>query len=473
VFFNWRMFLLHRDAKYLDIAELALYNNVLAGVNLAGDRFFYINPLAADGTRAFNHGRPERSPWFGTACCPTNLARLVPQVPGMLFATDDQGLTLCLYAASRTKLELGGVQTELVEETDYPFEGRVKLTLNPQEKVRFAVRLRIPTWTTERLVPGELYRYASEGAQASSGESVQLFINDEPVDVQVNHGFATVKREWSPGDRIRLELPMQVRANVCRAEVAADRGRIAFSRGPLVYCAESADNAGHVYNYMATSACTATALLKQIEIAGHSTTAITVAASHLDKGDQPQAAPLTFVPYYAWNNRGVGSMAVWLPDNVETLRAGAPAVDDNARRFKSAAATHTFEQDQTAAVIDGRLPESSADTSLPRWTSWPQRGQPQTLTFELAEPTDVRAVEVYWYDDRGGVQLPERWALEVQRDGQWHSFPLYNTDSYEVERDRFNVVHPAHPLTVERLRLRVWPRQDAAAGVLEFVVQPN
>ncbi|HEX6962704.1 MAG TPA: beta-L-arabinofuranosidase domain-containing protein, partial [Lacipirellula sp.] len=384
VFFNWRMFLLHRDGRYLDVAELALYNNVLAGVNLDGDRFFYLNPLAADGARPFNHGRPERSPWFGTACCPTNIARLVPQVPGMIFAADDDGLTLCLYAASRTSVELGGVPTELVEETSYPYGGRVKLTLTPERPTKFAVRLRLPTWTTDRLVPGELYRYA-DACEAP----VQLYVNGEPQEVKVENGFATVEREWSPGDEIILELPMPVRASVCRDEVEANRGRIAISRGPLVYCLESADNPGHAYNYLAPSEQElAAAELEKLNLHGHETTAIKANSQRLSGGEL-EPAPITLIPYYAWNNRGVTSMAVWLPTDAETLRRGAIVIDDNATRFKSAAATHTFEQDSAAAMIDGRLPKNSADASIPRWTSWPERGKPQTLDFVLNKPVDM------------------------------------------------------------------------------------
>jgi DUF1680 family protein len=174
VFFNFRMFLLERDAKYLDVAEVALYNNVLAGVNFAGDRFFYVNPLAADGTRPFNHGHAGRAPWFGTACCPTNLARLIPQVPGMIFASDESGLYLGLYAASRTKLTLAGTPTELIEATKYPYDGRVEITLRPEQPTKFAVRLRIPTWTTDRFVPGELYHFADSDKPAP------------PVSVKVN-----------------------------------------------------------------------------------------------------------------------------------------------------------------------------------------------------------------------------------------------------------------------------------------------
>jgi DUF1680 family protein len=470
VLFNWRMFLLHKDAKFIDVAEVALYNNTLAGMNLGGDHFFYVNPLAADGFRPFNHGHAGRAPWFGTACCPTNLARIIPQIPGMLFAQDDEGLLTCLYASGRTRMTLGGVGTDVIEETGYPYDGAVNLTLRPDKPARFAVRMRVPTWTTDRFVPGKLYKYATNEEQA-----VRVLVNDSPVDTTAKNGFVTIDREWRSGDRVRLELPMPVRFNTCRDEVEANRGRVAVTRGPLVYCAESADNAGHTSTYMIPPTSNkAKADVAQLAIEGHTTRVVTVNAERLNEDGELEAASLRLVPYYAWNNRGVGSMAVWLPDNVETLRAGAVVVDDNAKRFASAKASHTFDSDTTTALIDGLLPSDSFDTSIPRWTSWPERGKPQSVEFELAEPTPLRTIEVYWYDDQGGVQTPIRWELEVANTtGDWRPFSLYNTDAYGVEPNQFNVVHPAEPLTAKRLRLRVWPKADAAAGILEFVVRPE
>ena len=470
VFFNFRMFLLHRDAKYLDVAEAALYNNSLAGMNFAGDRFFYVNPLAADGTRPFNHGHAGRALWFGTACCPTNLARLVPQVPGMIFATDEQGLYLGLYAASRTQLTLGGVATEIIEETKYPYDGQIAVTLNPEQPATFAVRLRVPTWTGDRFVPGELYRFCEE----TPTPPVELRVNGEPVELSVEKGFAVVKREWRRGDRVELLLPMPVRASICRKEVAANRGRLAITRGPLVYCAESVDNSSHVYNYLVTATDVArTAKERKIEVADHETVAVTMDALE-SKGPGPlNPATLTLIPYFAWNNRGTSAMEVWLPDNEQTLRENAMLISDNAQRFKSARASHTFDQDRVEAMIDGRLPKNSFDTSIPRWTSWPERGKPQSVELELAKPTNIRTVEVYWYDDHGGVQVPERWSLEIQKNGDWLPFDLYNTDEYGIAADQYNIVHPAAPATAERLRLKLWPKAESAVGILEVVVEPE
>ena len=177
VLFNYRMFLLHKDAKYLDVAEVALQNNVLAAVNLEGNRFFYVNPLAADGKYPFNHGTAGRAPWFGTACCPSNMARLLPQVQGMTYAHDDDNLYVTFFAESATKANVGGTEVGIQQATTYPNDGKIRINLKPKQPAKFALHLRIPTWTGDRLVPGELYRFVKPKTAAWSlsvnGKSVQ------------------------------------------------------------------------------------------------------------------------------------------------------------------------------------------------------------------------------------------------------------------------------------------------------------
>lgn len=462
VMFNWRMFLLHRDARHLDVAEVALFNNVLAGVALSGDRFFYVNPLEADGEHGFNHGRPERSPWFGTACCPTNLARLVPQVGGMLYATDPDGLWVTLYAGSATTVDFGGVAVRVEQHTDYPFDGRVRLVLSPERPVQFTLRLRIPTWTGRQFVPGALYRYADEADGA-----VRLRIDGEAVDVSTAAGFAVVDREWSDPTTVALELPMPVRINTCDPRVAANRGRVAITRGPLVMVAEDADHEVPVRRVFFDGRPDAgVAEVARREIAhGHETVAVTLPAQAAPAGDgATSAVPLTLVPYYAWNNRGVGGMVTWIPTSADLLpRPDAGLVEAVA----AIEASHTWQGDREAAICDGKLPSSSADTSIPRWTSWPQRGKPQQIEIRLDRERPLRSVGVYWYDDGGGVQVPESWSLQVETQGTWRPLDLYVTDAYGLHQDQLNVVHPGSDCRCTAIRIHVEPRDDAAAGLLE------
>ena len=207
VFFNYRMFLATGDAKYVDMAEISLYNNVLAGVNLEGNRFFYVNVLEADGRKAFNHGRAGRSPWFGTACCPSNLARLIPQVSGMMYSQTESDIFCSFYAGSSTELSLEGGKVALRQETSYPYDGNVTIEVVPEnEDAEFTLWLRIPTWTSDRFIPGELYSYADD---ASAGYSVK--VNGRRIRAEVQDGFFPVNRAWKAGAKVELELELPVR----------------------------------------------------------------------------------------------------------------------------------------------------------------------------------------------------------------------------------------------------------------------
>ena len=299
VIFNYRMFLMSGDAKYIDVAEVALYNNVLAGVNLAGNRFFYVNTLETDGKRTFNHGTAGRAEWFGTACCPSNLARLIPQVSGMTYSVAEDNLYCGFYIGSQTEVELAGGKVALKQQTDYPFDGKISIAVTPEaEQQEFTLWLRVPTWSGEKFVPGELYDYADEQTSA-----VELRINGRKVKANVVNGFIPVRRTWQQGDEVTLNLPMPVRYNVADERVEADRGKVSITRGPLVYCAEEPDNEKQVSSVVVNQigaqgdvAPFADGVLKGIP-------AITLAAKD---------TTLKLIPYYAWNNRGDGTaMNVW------------------------------------------------------------------------------------------------------------------------------------------------------------------
>jgi DUF1680 family protein len=301
VFFNHRMFLLSGDARYLDVAEVALFNNALAGTNLEGNRFFYVNPLEADGVTEFNHGQAGRSPWFNTACCPSNLARLMPQVSGMMYAVENEDIYLTLYAGSSTQLTLPDGAVDIQQETAYPFDGTVKIRLNPEKSQEFRLQLRIPTWAQgEQFVPGKLYHFANEDAA-----EWQLSVNGERVEAEMEKGFAVVDRTWQFGDEVLLELPMPIRYNRAVEQVENNRGQVAITRGPLVYCAEGVDNELPLQEYQlkrfpeaAEEEIFSEGLLKKVV-----NVAISVA----------EGRKLKLIPYYAWNNRGDTAMRVWFP----------------------------------------------------------------------------------------------------------------------------------------------------------------
>ena len=299
VFFNYRMFLMSGDAKYLDVAEVALYNNVLAGVNLAGNRFFYVNPLETDGERKFNHGTTGRAEWFSTACCPSNLARLIPQVSGMIYSHAEDNIYCGFYIGSETSIPMAGGNVTLKQQTAYPFDGNISIEVAPQaDGEEFTLWLRVPTWSGEKFVPGELYNYADE-----NDAKVVARVNGRKVRSEVVNGFIPVRREWKAGDRVELEIPMPVRYSVADERVEADRGRTCITRGPLVFCAEEPDNKEQVSSYVVDK------IGQQGEVAPFTDgnmkgiPTITIDASN---------SPLKLIPYYSWNNRGDGTaMNVW------------------------------------------------------------------------------------------------------------------------------------------------------------------
>jgi len=310
VFFNFRMFLLHQDARYFDVAEVALLNNALAGVSISGDRFFYVNPLEADGKTLFNHRSAGRSPWFGCACCPSNIARLIPQVPGYMYAHTEKDIYVTLYGGSRTTIPLAGGAVRIEQASRYPFSGRVDLAIAPERPREFSLRLRIPTWAGERFLPGALYSYVDRRAGKWT-----VKVNGRGLDAPLEKGFAVIERRWEPGDRVRLDIPMPVRLNTCLEKVKSNVGRLAVTRGPLVYCAEEVDNAGAVQRLFVPEAPATGDVTTDVIADGPLKGVVKVSfpAKEISGGGKAADTAIALVPYYAWNNRGEKSMIVWLP----------------------------------------------------------------------------------------------------------------------------------------------------------------
>lgn len=311
VLFNYRMFLLHGESKYLDVAEVALLNNVLAGVSLDGSRFFYVNPLEFDGARTFNFGTAGRAEWFQTACCPTNLARLIPQVAGMLYAVDSRDVYVTMFASSRTEVMIDQTPVELSQTTGYPWDGEVGIHVSAEKPVSMRLLLRIPSWTHVSFLPGRLYRYVESDQPAT--ESVQIMVNGKPFLAHNERGFAVIERQWGTDDQVTLRLPMPVRISECAPEVEANRGRVAVTRGPLVYCAEGVDNRDPVQRFWVDPKTSdAATSLRTIEIDGIRIVQVEMPAHERTAQGKSQPARLVLTPYFAWNNRGSATMQVWI-----------------------------------------------------------------------------------------------------------------------------------------------------------------
>ncbi len=465
VMFNYRMFLMSRDAKYVDVAEVALYNNVLAGTNLEGNRFFYVNPLESDGRKTFNHGHAGRAPWFATACCPSNLARLIPQVPGMIYSHTDDEILCGFYAGCSTVISLESGKVALKQSTRYPFDGNVTIEITPEsEGSEFTLWLRVPTWCAgDRFVAGELYSYV-DGVRSDA----TIRVNGKLVRANAVNGMIPVRREWSAGDVVSLELDMPIRYSVADERVEADSNRVCLTRGPLVLCAEAADNEHNVSSYFVERLGVQGELTTYTEGVLNGIPCVTLPAAALNAEGESVASDLTLLPYYAWNNRGNVPMNVWFARDVATVINSLPRMANN---VSGVFATHTYGNDDVFAIVDGVRPAHSFDKSIPRWTSWPKTGKTQQVEIRLKKRQAVESVQVYWYDDNGGVQLPVSWTMEYEDGGEWHPFVPYVTDRFGVESDQFNMVHPEMPIEAEALRLTIVPKADATVGILEAVIE--
>jgi len=304
---NHRMFLLGGDAKYIDVLERVIYNGFLSGISLSGDKFFYPNPLASDGNY-------ERSPWFGCACCPTNIVRFVPSLPGYAYAQQGNVLYVNLFIGGSATIKMPDNTVRLKQQTRYPWDGDVKITIEPERSKKFTICVRIPGWARNEPVPSDLYRFLNE-----SSEKVTLKVNGESVELNIDKGFASISRRWKKGDTIELNLPMPIRWVVSHENVRDNTGRTAIQRGPVVYCLEGVDNPQGVAKLILQ----ANARLRD-EYRGDLLGGI-VTVKGQGRIQQPRqesemvlnSIEVVAIPYYAWAHRGISEMAVWLPEFAE------------------------------------------------------------------------------------------------------------------------------------------------------------
>jgi hypothetical protein len=314
VFYNYRLFMLTREAKYLDLMEVVLLNGLLSGVSISGDKFFYTNVLESGGRTARRESR--RVP-----CCHGSIARTIPQVPGYMYAHTGSDIYVTLYGANSTSISLGAGKVGIKQETKYPFDGRVVLTVSPASAGRkFNLRLRIPTWARERFIPGALYSFVK-----GPPKKWEVRVNGQLMKTRLEKGFAVIERPWKSGDEVQLDLPMPVQISTCIDKVEAYRGRVAVTRGPLVYCAEEVDNNGKAQR-LAIGKPPATGRIKISTIPDGVLKGVKMISFPAieRQGDQERPLDIHLVPYYSWNNRGAKSMAVWIPRSSGSGNPGHP-----------------------------------------------------------------------------------------------------------------------------------------------------
>lgn len=310
VYMNYRLFLLHGDAKYFDVLERTLYNGLISGVSLDGGSFFYPNPLSSNG-------KYSRKPWFGCACCPSNVSRFIPSLPGYVYAVKNDQVYVNLYLSNKAELKVDKKKILLEQETSYPWNGDIRLKIT-QGNQDFTMKLRIPGWVRGNVLPGDLYSYTDNQKPV-----YQVSVNGQTVESDVNDGYLSIARKWKKGDVVEVHFDMIPRIVKANPKVEADHGRVAVERGPIVYCAEWPDNRFNVHSILLNQHPQFKVTDKPELLYGIRQITTDAQALSYDKAGKlvTKDVELTLIPYYAWAHRGEGDMEVWLPIDVSATSA--------------------------------------------------------------------------------------------------------------------------------------------------------
>ena len=418
VYWNYRMFLATGESKYIDICERALYNNVLSGVSLSGDRFFYDNVLESDGEH-------ERQKWFGCACCPGNITRFIASVPGYIYARQGKDIFVNLYAQGKAKIG----HVELEQTTDYPWDGKIRIKVT-KGGGKFAMKLRVPSWLKQSPTNNSLYTYLDKA------KTYSVSVNGQSLYPE-NRDYITITRSWKKGDVIELNFPMEVRRIIANDNAEDDRDKVALERGPIVYCLEGSDQAdGKVFNKYLLNSADIQAHFERDLLNG--VVVLDGTANELQQDGTVKDVTFRAIPYSTWNNRGPQQMEIWV--------ANTPAM-----------------------AVATPLP-----TIASKAQTFSNRGPIQNDAPETA-PTDnwdeVSNVQVYWLDfDHydGNFRTPESWALYYKDvDGQWQE--VCDHSPYTVTKDCYNSVD-FRPVKTTGLKILVKLQPGNSGGILEWKV---
>ncbi|WP_369752722.1 glycoside hydrolase family 127 protein [Flavobacterium sp. WC2409] len=292
VYWNHRLHNLTGSSDYYNVIERTLYNGLISGISLDGKQFFYPNALESDGVYKNNRGSCTRQSWFDCSCCPTNLIRFIPSIPGLIYSSSKEVLYVNLYASNNAKITLDKTELEIAQQTNYPWDGKVAVTVSPKKESEFTIKLRIPGWATNQVLPGDLYSYKNV-----SSAKTTVSINGKPINYQVDKGYITITRKWKKGEKITLNFPMEVKEVVTNSKVESNIGKVALEYGPIVYAIEEIDNA---------------TAFDKITVDANDSFKVQKENNLLDGVNTIQNKKLKAIPYYSWSNRGVGKMKVWI-----------------------------------------------------------------------------------------------------------------------------------------------------------------
>lgn len=435
IYWNHRMFLDSGDAKYIDVLEKILYNGMLSGVSMTGDRFFYPNVLNVPTGQ-----KKERSPWFGCSCCPSNVCRFLASMPGYVYAVKGSDVYVNLYSDSVVTLEVNGKTVKISQKTNYPWDGKVTLTVH--DDANFTLKYRVPGWVRGEVVPGEtpLYRFL-----------------DGSVDSDVaglEKGYRSVTKTWKAGETLELDFPMTVRRVVADEKVEADRGRVALQRGPIVFCLEGNDQP-EIRSFEAVLLKDNTPLTTEFvpDLLG----GVQVIRGQVTvMSETPVEKPFMAIPYYAWAHREPTPMTVWIPRVPEAVQPLSA--------IQMAELTTSEGCKDVEILRDGKAPKEK-DPNFARMHWWPALGSAQWVQYTFASPVTLAGCRVYWFDDtgRGACRVPQSWKMRYRENGAWKDVPA----EYGVKADAWNEVRTA-PTQVDAVRLEIQSQAGFAGGIYEW-----
>ncbi|MGM9699282.1 MAG: glycoside hydrolase family 127 protein [Prevotella sp.] len=464
VYVNYRLFLLHGESKYYDVLERSLYNGLISGVSLDGGAFFYPNPLES-------MGQHQRQPWFGCACCPSNIARFIPSLPGYVYAVNNRNVYVNLFMSNTSQLNVAGKGVTLEQSTQYPWDGDIAIKVAANKAGQWAMKVRIPGWVRNEVVPSNLYEFTD-----NVRPHYNITVNGNAVDGKLTEdGYFTIDRKWKKGDVVRVHFDMDPRTVRANNNVEADRGYVAIERGPIVYCAEWPDNDFDIMGALVNQSPKMTVEdgtlhAKHAKEADYFIKVIKTDAQLLsfDKQGRLNAkdVKLSLIPYYAWCHRGSGKMRVWLSQDLSSSRPEKPAT--LASQSKVTASTPAA---SLSSINDRLVPKDGTDRSMPYYHWWPKQGVTEWIAYEFPVASTVQSSTVYWYDDGpwGGCRVPKAWRIYYKTpNGEW--LPVAGADKYPTTKGSACTVN-FEPVTTTAVKMEIDLPSDNSAGLFEWSVK--
>ena len=464
VYVNYRLFLLHGESKYYDVLERSLYNGLISGVSLDGGGFFYPNPLES-------MGQHQRQPWFGCACCPSNIARFIPSLPGYVYAVNKRDVYVNLFMSNTSQLSVAGKGITLEQQTQYPWDGDIAIKVAANKAGQWAMKVRIPGWVRNEVVPSNLYEFTD-----NLRPQYNITVNGNAVNGKLtDDGYFTIDRKWKKGDVVRVHFDMDPRTVRANNNVEADRGFVAIERGPIVYCAEWPDNDFDIMGALVNQSPKMTVEdgtlhAKDKKVADYYIKVIKTDAQLLSFDKQGRLntkdVKLSLIPYYAWCHRGSGKMRVWLSQDLSSSRPEQPATLASLSKVTASTPAASL-----SAVNDRLVPKDGTDRSMPYYHWWPKQGVTEWIAYEFPEASTVQSSTVYWYDDGpwGGCRVPKAWRIFFKNDnGEWQS--VSGADKYPTTKGTACTVN-FEPVKTKSIKIEIDLPSENSAGLFEWSVK--